>query len=60
MSSKWHYNIKSIAKEVAGGGQGVIKSSQVTPEELADLDQKYPRPTGKAAERPFVIKGSVE
>ncbi|WP_342480064.1 hypothetical protein NST07_20655 [Paenibacillus sp. FSL L8-0340] len=60
MSSKWHYNIKSKAKEAAAGGQGEIKKSQLSPEEMARLDLEYPRPTGKAAEKPFVIKGTIE
>lgn len=58
--SNWYSGIKSKEKEKSGGGQGVIKSSQLSPEEKAALDLQYPRPTGKAAERPFVIKGSVE
>jgi len=56
----WYSGIKKKENEAAGGGQGDIKSSQLSPEERAALDLKYPRPTGKAAERPFVIKGSVE
>lgn len=58
--SKWRYGITNKANEEAGGGQGAIIKSQLTTEERAELDAKYPRPTGKAAERPFVIRGSVE
>ena len=57
---KWVNGITNKANEQAGGGQGVIKKSQLTLEELAELDMKYPRPTGKAAQRPFVIKGTIE
>ncbi|MFD5020086.1 hypothetical protein BSK65_04925 [Paenibacillus odorifer] len=58
--SDWYLGIKSKEKETSGGRQGVIKNSQLSPEEKAGLDLKYRRPTGKAVERPFVIKGSVE
>ncbi|OKP78739.1 hypothetical protein A3844_28925 [Paenibacillus helianthi] len=58
--SDWYAGIKNKANEVAGGGQGVIKSSQLTQGERAALDLKYPPPTGKAAVRPFVIRGTVE
>ncbi|MEK4355180.1 hypothetical protein MKX41_30795 [Paenibacillus sp. FSL R5-0475] len=58
--SDWYSGIKSKDIEAKGGGQGKIMSSQLTPEQIAEIDAKYPKPTGKAAERPFVIKGSVE
>jgi len=58
--SNWYSGIKSKEIESTGGGQGMIKSSQLTAEERANLDLKYPQPIGKAAERPFVIKGSIE
>jgi hypothetical protein len=57
---KWKYGITNKANEEAGGGQGVIKKSQLTPEERAELDLRCPPPTGKAAERPFVIRGTIE
>lgn len=57
---KWKYGITNKANEEAGGGQGAIKHSKLTPEELAELELKLPRPTGKAAERPFVIRGTIE
>jgi hypothetical protein len=60
LMSDWYAGIKNKANEAAGGGQGVIRKSQLTMEERAALDLKYPRPTGKAAERPFVIKGTIE
>ncbi|OKP91309.1 hypothetical protein [Paenibacillus sp. P32E] len=58
--SDWYAGIKNKANEVAGGGQVTIKSSQLTPQERVELDLKYPAPTGKAAEKPFVIRGTVE
>ncbi|MEK3969468.1 hypothetical protein [Paenibacillus sp. FSL H7-0323] len=58
--SDWYSGIKSKDIEVTGGGQGEIKRSQLTSEEIAEIEAKYPRPTGKAAERPFILKGSVE
>lgn len=57
---KWHYEIKNKANEGTGSQHGSIKKSQLTPEQRAELDLKYPRPTGKAAERPFVIRGTIE
>jgi hypothetical protein len=57
---KWKYGITNKANEEAGSGQGEIINSQLTTEERAELDRKYPRPTGKAAERPFVIRGTIE
>lgn len=58
--SKWKYGITNRANEEAGSGQGAIIKYQLTPKELAELNKKYPRPTGKAAERPFVIRGTIE
>ncbi|MEC0171672.1 hypothetical protein [Paenibacillus graminis] len=57
---KWINGITNKANEQAGGGQGIIKKSQLTPEERDELDRKYPRPTGNAAERPFVIKWTIK
>ncbi|WHY17106.1 hypothetical protein QNH28_16465 [Paenibacillus sp. G2S3] len=55
--SDWYSGIKSKEIESTGGGQGKIKSSQLTEEERANLDLKYPKPIGKADERPFYDKG---
>lgn len=51
--NNWHFANKDKAAERASGGQGEIKRSQLTPEELEEIRQKYPTPIG--AKKPVPI-----
>lgn len=53
--NNWHFADKDKAVERAAGGQGVIKSSQLTPEELEAFRLATPKPTGAAAKKPILI-----
>ncbi|MEK5181371.1 hypothetical protein [Paenibacillus odorifer] len=50
-----HFANKDKAVEQASGGQGEIKCSQLTPEELKVIRVKYPAPTGANAKKPIPI-----
>lgn len=56
----WHFANKDSKAEEAAGGQGEIKHSQLTPEELAAFRMKYPAPTGEAAKKPIPIDGYIK
>jgi hypothetical protein len=58
--NEWHFSNKDKAVELAAGGQGKIKVSQLTPEELDEIRRKYPAPTGADAKKPIPIDGYIK
>lgn len=60
--NEWHFGNKDKDKDAerAAGGQGEIKLSQLTPEELEEIRRKYPAPTGADAKKPIPIDGYIK
>ncbi|MGN7760475.1 hypothetical protein [Paenibacillus sp. 22594] len=58
--NNWHFGNKDKSAELAAGGQGEVKRSQLTPEELEEIRKKYPAPTGTNAKKPIPIDGYIK
>ncbi|OBZ08912.1 hypothetical protein A8L34_22425 [Bacillus sp. FJAT-27264] len=53
--NNWHFENRDKAVEQAAGGQGEIKHSQLSPEELEAFRKANPAPTGADAKKPIPI-----
>lgn len=51
--NNWHFADKDKEVERAAGGQGEIKVSRLSPEELEEVRRKYPAPVGMKKPTPI-------